>query len=104
MEQLLPIAQPHGWMVPSSKGQPIRPMRVNTVFHAACKAVGLPKMTPHRLRATYATWLSLQGVPIQDIQLALEHKDIATTALYLGADIGRIAAAQEQISRKTGIR
>lgn len=96
-------AQPTGWMTPTQAGRPATPGRVGRIFHLACEAVGLPRMVPHRIRATYATWLSEQGVPIQDIQAALGHKDIRTTAIYLGIDIGRIASAQRRIAERTGV-
>jgi integrase len=104
LDILRPLAQPFGWMVPSQKGRPLTAGRVMRVFRAACKAVGLPpEIVPHRLRATYATWLSEEGVSIQSIQAALEHKDIRTTALYLGADLDSVAAAQKSSARKTGL-
>ncbi|MBV5333949.1 tyrosine-type recombinase/integrase, partial [bacterium] len=80
MDRLRAKAKPFGWMAPTIKGRPVTPGRVRRVFEAACKAVGIPRMTPHRLRGTYATWLSENGATIQDIQAALGHKDIRTTA------------------------
>jgi integrase len=102
MDRLRAKAKPFGWMAPTIKGRPVTPGRVRRVFEAACKAVGIPRMTPHRLRGTYATWLSENGATIQDIQAALGHKDIRTTAIYLGIDLGRIAEAQRRVARKTG--
>jgi len=102
MDRLRAKAKPYGWMAPTLKGKPVTPGRIRRVFDAACKAVGVPRMTPHRLRATYATWLSENGATIQDIQMALEQKDIRTTAVYLGWDLGRIAEAQKRVARKTG--
>jgi integrase len=92
-----------GWMVPSQRGRPVTAARVARVVDAACQATGIRRFTPHRLRATYATWLSEEGVPIQDIQHVLGHKDIRTTALYLGIDLGRVAAAQGRIAKRTGL-
>lgn len=103
MEILAPKAQTSGWIAPASAGKPLTPGRVGRVFHHACKAVGIPRLVPHRIRATYATWLSEQGVPIQDIQAALGHKDIRTTAMYLGIDLGRIAQGQHRIANQTGL-
>jgi len=103
LDRLRPLAKASGWMTAGRRGRPVSTARIKRVFDKACQAVGLPKLTPHRLRATYATWLSEEGVPIQDIQKALEHKDIRTTAAYLGSDLGRIAAAQERLGRRTGL-
>ena len=96
-------AKASGWMCPTQAGKPATPGRVARVFHAACAAVGLPRLVPHRIRATYATWLSEQGAPIQDVQAALGHKDIRTTSVYLGVDLGRIAQAQKRIAQRTGL-
>ncbi len=96
-------APPFGWMCPTLAGRLVTPGRVRRTFEAACKAVDLPRMTPHRIRATYATWLSVKGVPIQDIQVALGHKDIRTTAIYLGVDLGRIARAQASLAAEGGL-
>ena len=40
------------------------------------------KITPHRLRATIATWLSEKGVSTEDIQKFLGHSKIETTQIY----------------------
>ena len=90
-------------MAPTLAGKPVTPGRVRRVFDVACAAVDIPRLTPHRLRATYATWLSEEGATIQDIQAALGHKDIRTTAGYLGLDLGRIAHAQRKIAARTGL-
>lgn len=103
LEDLRGVAQPFGWMAPTMAGKLVTPGRVKRVFDAACAAVDIPHMVPHRLRATYATWLSEVGVPIQDIQAALEHKDIRTTAKYLGIDLDRIAQGQKQVAVRTGM-
>ncbi|GAH70152.1 unnamed protein product, partial [marine sediment metagenome] len=42
----------------------------------------LPKFRFHDLRHTYASWLSMKGKSIQQIQKALGHKDIKTTMVY----------------------
>jgi integrase len=95
--------QPFGWMVPTRRGGKVSAFRLGAVVEAACKAVKIPRLTPHRLRATYATWLSEDGATIQDIQHVLEHKDINTTAGYLGIDLTRVRTAQERGARRTGL-
>jgi integrase len=103
LEDLRAQHQTFGWMAPTLAGAPVTPGRVKRVFEAACRAVEIPRLVPHRLRATYATWLSEVGVPIQDIQAALGHKDIRTTAVYLGVDLARIAQGQRKVAAKTGM-
>jgi integrase len=104
LSHLSPRGRTEGLIAPNRWGKPFSYTTVQKVFIEACRAVGLPKMTMHRLRATYATWLSEHGVPVQDIQLALEHKDIQTTARYLSPSIERIARGQSDIAQKIGIR
>lgn len=104
LEILKAQAQPFGWMAAALKaGKPVTYGRVSRIFHLACEAMDLPRLVPHRIRATYATWLSEQGAFIQDIQAALGHKDIRTTAIYLGVDLGRVARAQKRIAARTGL-
>ena len=63
---------------------------------------GTPGVSPHRLRGTYATLLSEEGTPIQDIKRTLRHKDIRTTEGYLETDMDRVREAQEGIARRMG--
>ena len=103
LDYLRPHAKPSGWMVPTKHGVPVGATMLGRIVEGACKALGIPRLTPHRLRATYATWLSEEGVPIQDIREVLEHKDINTTAGYLGIDLGRVRDAQQRTAEKTGL-
>lgn len=95
--------QMFGWMVPTRRGGVVSAYRLGAVVEAACKQVKIPRLTPHRLRATYATWLSEEGVPIQDIREMLEHVDINTTAGYLGIDLSRVRSAQDRVAIRTGL-
>jgi site-specific recombinase XerD len=48
--------------------------------------VGIPedrKLTPHVLRHTFATELIEEGLPITEVQSAMRHRNLATTAIYL---------------------
>ncbi|MCE5272025.1 site-specific integrase, partial [bacterium] len=103
VEHLVPIAQPLGWMVATRRGIPVTPSRLGYLLTRACEALGLPRLTPHRLRHTYATWLAECGTPIQDIQHILGHKDINTTIRYLGVDLSRVQRAQLRIAERTGL-
>lgn len=97
------IAKPFGWMVVTRKGSPVTPSRLGYLLTRACRALDLPRLTPHRLRHTYATWLAECGTPIQDIQHILGHKDINTTIRYLGVDLSRVQRAQHRIAERTGL-
>lgn len=67
--------------------------------NAVCNARGI---TPHRLRGTFATLLSEEGVPIQLIQAMMRHKHHGTTMGYLEVNFGLAPAALERIAQKAG--
>jgi len=100
LDQLRPLATPSGFMVPCRSGHPITDQRVRYLIARVNKACGIIGVTPHRLRGTYATLLSEAGVPIQDIQRALGHKDPRTTMNYLEVDLGRIVRGQDSIAQR----
>lgn len=85
---------PTGYIVPMRPGHIITERRVAYLMSQANTACKTLHLTPHRLRATYATVLSARGVPIQDIQRALGHADPRTTMRYLVPSNERIARAQ----------
>jgi integrase len=88
---------------PRDRRRPYSPGATRGVILKANEIVGTPGVSPHRLRGTYATWLSVQGVPVQDIQEALRHKDPSTTMKYLEKDRSRVAEAQEKIAQAIGL-
>lgn len=103
LEDLRLLAQPMGWMLPTLAGMPVSYGRVARVIEAACEAVEIPRVTPHRLRGTYATWLHREGCQLLEIQKALEHKDSETTQGYIEVDLQNVAQAQRRIAQKAGI-
>ena len=53
------------------------------MFKRRLKDAGLPdNLSPHGVRATAATDLLEQGVPLEDVQYLLGHADPRTTRLY----------------------
>lgn len=103
MDILEPLAQVQGPMVPAQDGRSVTPGRIQRVMDAACAAAGIARLTGHRLRGTYATLLSEEGVPIQDIMVVLGQKDIRTTVIYLEVDLNRVIGAQRRIAQRTGL-
>lgn len=104
IDHLAPIRRPQGLIVESPRGGMYSPGASRAVVLAASEACGIPGITPHRLRGSYAELLSSMGVPVNDIQRVLRHKDVKTTMQYLENDMGRVAIAQEEISRKMGMQ
>lgn len=70
---------------------------------AAGERMGIPGLTCHKLRATYATLLSEEGLPLQTVQKALRHKDARTTLKYLVPNLGAVRGAADSIGRKSGL-
>lgn len=53
---------------------------------AACKRAGLIPMPFHSLRASYATLVADQGLPVGKLQALLGHADASTTAIYIRSE------------------
>lgn len=61
----------------AATSQPMSVRTLNVVFDG----LGI---TPHDTRRTYAKWLELSGMPIQEIKRQLGHESVDTTLLYIG--------------------
>lgn len=55
---------------------------IKTSFYAAAAQAGLPDISPHTLRHTFAAWLVQAGVPLRTVCELCRHKDIRTTMRY----------------------
>lgn len=63
-----------------------------------CRAVGIEKhITPHAFRHAFGTHSMQNGATIVDVQVAMGHSDIKTTALYLQTDLSRAPSAKLKI-------
>jgi site-specific recombinase XerD len=88
--------RPTQWMFPGKDSH--KPLNATTVQKAckrACRAAGLPRITPHTLRHCHATHLLEAGVDTRTIQALLGHHRIGTTALYTHVTL---AGVQQVIS------
>ncbi|OQA32388.1 MAG: Tyrosine recombinase XerC [Acidobacteria bacterium ADurb.Bin340] len=103
LDELRPVARPWGPMATTVTGKRLTAGRIQRVLDSACRAVGIPRLTAHRLRGTYATLLAEAGVPLPDIQRAMGHKDVRTTLRYLEHDMQRVARAQIRLAERMGL-
>lgn len=55
---------------------------VRRMLGLACERAGLPRVTTHGLRHTFATTMAEAGVPIPTLQKILGHQDVKTTMRY----------------------
>ena len=77
------------------KTKPISQKTIYNLLQEVCLECDIKKhISPHSCRATVATILHNQGVPLIDIQTLLNHKQVTTTSIYLKkADEKESAAA-----------
>jgi integrase len=65
--------------------------------------VGVPGLTPHCLRATWATGSYETGTPVSQIQQMMGHEDPSTTLKYIVTRPKDQAEAQERLARAMGL-
>ena len=56
-----------------------------------CRLRGIEPWHPHQLRHTFATAARAAGMRVEDVQVALGHKQLSTTEIYAERDLARIA-------------
>ena len=92
--------RPTPWMFPGQ--DPQKPLSLTTVQRAcqrACRAAGLPRITPHTLRHCHATHLLEAGVDTRTIQALLGHHRIGTTALYTHVSLAGVQQVVSPLDR-----
>lgn len=73
---------PFGEFILYKNNKRIRSKSINYYLKKACRAVGIPERTTHKIRKTYASTLIINNVDDKLIQNQLGHADIATTRKY----------------------
>lgn len=97
LKKLRPKKKAEGLMFPAQDGGPHRAGFTRKSVARASKSVGL-KLTPHRLRATFATLHSDAGTAPAEIQRMLRHKNITTTQRYIETGRRGLEAAQRKVA------
>ena len=85
----------------SNVGTPVEPRRVCTTMNKLTDAVGLPRLTFHALRHTFATRMLEANAPAKVVQDVLGHADVTLTLNTYSHVIG--TTAHEQMSRIDGL-
>ena len=68
-----------GLVAVDGQGQPLSPNAVSLAFTRFIRRSGLPKITLHGLRHTFASVANSAHIPLPDISRALGHKDVVVT-------------------------
>lgn len=72
--------QDNGYVFTHEDGRPVRPNYASELFTKFIKDNGLPPLTLHGLRHSFASIASSKGIPMFDIGKALGHSSPATTS------------------------
>jgi integrase len=91
-----------GLIFPGDKGRPHPHGWLRKAISRGCRAVGLPPIGAHRLRATFATLHAGSGTPMVDLQAMMGHASITTTRGYVEDDADRRKSAQDALSKMLG--
>jgi len=83
--QLRGRTSPHVFVTP--RGRPMSRQAFWKLLRRRALALGLPPVSPHRLRHSFATHLLEGGADLRAVQAMLGHADIATTQVY--TDVAR---------------
>lgn len=96
--------KPSGLLLPSDlldeeeRETPHRAGFTKKTIHRVSKALGIIGLTPHRLRATFATLHSDAGTPTPEVQRMLRHKNISTTMRYVETGRQSLIEAQRKVA------
>ena len=89
------MVNPHVWVNTSgrAKGLRLSVRAVHRIIQTRGLEAGLGKLSPHKLRHSYASALVEGGRSIDEVKELLGHSSIATTQIYVHASRARLEAA-----------
>lgn len=79
-------------------GNRITGRMIQYAVRKAVKALGLdPRVSPHKLRHTFATLLYAEATDLRDIQDLLGHASIVSTSVYTHTNVDKVRAAVDSL-------
>ena len=81
-------------------GQPISKWAVTKIFDEIRDALGLPQLTPHKLRHLMLTHLMDYGLDLYEVSLYARHRSTASTEIYLHLADAKLARQLNHIQEQ----
>lgn len=101
--QRLPGSNTLGLIIPAEDGQPHRAQYTRKAIERAGELCGIHGLTPHRIRATFATLHANAGTPLHRIKTMLGHSSIETTMIYIESAGNEYHSDQERVAALSGL-
>lgn len=79
----------------SAKGVGLTTRTIQRIVETIGKNIGVPDLTPHWLRYTFAKGMEQRGVALEAIRTLLGHENIETTKRYLRSSLAELQSAVE---------
>jgi integrase/recombinase XerC len=86
-----------------AKAERLTERTIHRMVVAAAKKVGLPGVTPHTLRHSFATHMLENGAPLRVIQELLGHESLVTTQRYLTVTTEQMKKSYMEAHPRSGL-
>lgn len=87
-----------GYLFESNRHDRYSPRAIQKLIHAAAKEAGIEKRVyPHLLRHSVAQILLDRGMPLEQLQKFLGHKDLRTTQIYAESSLEQVGESYRRV-------